>query len=168
MSERLPTTRSCFTSLVRARFRPHSLRAAVAHLVLVSRILRSLLLITAVATSAIAQRIEPPQTRGTYHAAAYPTKSGVYRHKGWRYVYEVEAPGTRSERRIGRLFLEDREISGFAGEILEEYLGRFVYFGTSGYNRGWLNTLTYDRPVFEGDSITVTSTVKRLLPRENK
>jgi hypothetical protein len=125
-----------------------------------------MLLVAALATSAVAQRMEPPQTRGIYHAAAYPTKPGVYRHKGWRYVYEVEAPGTRSERRTGRLFLGDREITGFTGEILEEYLGKFVYFGTSGYNRGWLNTLSYGRPVFEGDTIVVTPAAKSLLPRK--
>jgi hypothetical protein len=130
--------------------------------------LRSLLLAAAVATSAVAQRIEPPQTRGIYHSAAYPTKPGVYRHKGWRYVYEIESPGTRSERRTGRLFLEDREITGLAGEILEEHLGRFVYFGTHGYNRGWLNTLTYDRPVFEAATIHVTPAAKSLLPRKKE
>jgi hypothetical protein len=130
--------------------------------------LRSLLLAVAIATSAVAQRTEPPETGGTYHSAAFPTKPGEYRHKGWRYVYEVEAPGTRSERRTGRLFLEGREIIGFAGEILEEYLGKFVYFGTSGYNRGWLNTLTYDRPVFEGDTITLTTSAKTLLPRKTQ
>jgi hypothetical protein len=125
--------------------------------------LRSLLLSVALVASAVAQRMEPPQTRGIYHSAAYPTKPGVYRHKGWRYVYEIEAPGTRSERRTGRLFLGDREITGSAGELLEEYLGKFVYFGARGYNRGWLNTLTYDRRVFEGDTVTITSAAKSLL-----
>ena len=111
----------------------------------------ALLCLALLATSAVAQRVEPPRERGTYHAAAFPTKLGVYRHKGWRYEYIVEDRGTRSERRIGRLFLEEREVTGAPGELLEEYLGRFLYFGTAGYNRGWLNTLTADRPVFEAD-----------------
>ena len=114
-----------------------------------------------------AQRMEPPAQRGIYHSAAYPTKPGTYRHKGWRYEYSVEAAGTRSERRTGRLFLEDREVSGQVGEILEEFVGRFVYFGDTGYNRGWLNTLTYDRPVFEKD-VKLTSAAKELLPHGDR
>ena len=111
----------------------------------------ALLCLALFATSAVAQRVEPPRERGTHYAAAFPSKPGVYRHKGWRYEYIVENRGTRAERRIGRLFLEQREVTGAHGELLEEYLGRFLYFGTAGYNRGWLNTLTADRPVFEAD-----------------
>jgi len=137
---------------------------AVAYFFLVRPMLRALLIASLLATPIFAQRIESPHTRGIYHAAAYPTKPVVYRHKGSRYLYEIQDAGTKSERRTGRLFLDDHEITGSTGEILEEYLGKFVYFGMTGYNRGWLNTLTYDRPVFEHDMISVTPAAKSLLP----
>jgi hypothetical protein len=129
--------------------------------------LRALFLSIIVTATAVAQRVEQPRVRGTYHAAAFPTKPGVYRHKGWRYEYVVEDRGTRSERRIGRLFLEEREIIGQAGELLEEFLGRFVYFGASGYNRGWLNTLTQDRPVFDADG-SLTAAARQTLPQRTQ
>jgi hypothetical protein len=119
-------------------------------LCLVRPVHRALSFLMIVSATTFAQRVEPSRERGVYHAAAFPTKPGVYRHKGWRYDYTVEERGTRSERRVGRLFLDEREVTGARGELLEEFLGRFVYFGTSGYNRNWLNTLTYDRPVFDG------------------
>jgi hypothetical protein len=126
---------------------------------------RALSLLIIVSATAFAQRVEPPRERGIYHATACPAKPGVYRHKGWRYEYSVEAGGTRSERRVGRLFLEDREITGTPGELLEEFLGRFVYFGPGGYNRGWLNTLTYDRPVFD-DAGSLTPAAREALPQK--
>jgi hypothetical protein len=128
---------------------------------------RALLLLIVVSATAFAQRVEPPRERGVYHAAAYPTKPAVYRHKGWRYEYAVEAAGTKSERRMGRLFLDEREVTGSPGELLEEFLGRFVYFGSSGYNRGWLNTLTYDRPVFD-DAGLLTPAAREALPRKTQ
>ena len=132
--------------------------------ILVRPMHRTLSLLIVLAATTLAQRVEPPRERGVYHAAAYPTKPGVYRHKGWRYEYAVEAVGTRSERRIGRLFLEEREVTGTPGELLEEFLGRFVYFGGTGYNRGWLNTLTYERPVFD-DAGSLTPAAKKLSRR---
>jgi hypothetical protein len=115
--------------------------------------------------TAWAQRIEPPQERDIYQAAAFPTKPGVYKHKGWRYEYTVENSGTRSEKRVGRLFLGGEEVKGAPGEILEEHLGRFVWFGVNGYNRGWLNTLTYDRPVFDNAG-SLTPAARALLPSD--
>jgi hypothetical protein len=98
-------------------------------------------------------------------------KTGVYHYKGWRYVYEIAAPGTPSECRTGRLFLGDREMTGTMGQTIEttgpagEILARFAYFGAAGYNRGWLNTVTSDQAVFEQDTITFTYTAKKLLFR---
>jgi hypothetical protein len=81
----------------------------------------------------------------------YPTKAGEYSNKGWKYVYEIQSKGTRSERRIGKLFLNGEEVKGEIGELNQEPIGFFLYFGEGGYNRGWLNTLTYDQGVFDDE-----------------
>ena len=81
----------------------------------------------------------------------FPAKAGEYTSKGWKYVYEVKLKGTRSEKRIGRLFLNGKEIKGKISELHQEPIGIFIYFGESGYNQGWLNTLTYDKSVFAED-----------------
>ncbi len=82
--------------------------------------------------------------------AAFPTKPGTYVRGALRYEYTVLAAGSRSERRRGRLFEGDQEIVGRPGEIRDTALGRFAYFGDApgAYRAGWLNTLTYDKPVF--------------------
>lgn len=107
--------------------------------------------------------------RSSAGAASFPTKQGVYIHKQWKYEYIIEKPGTRSEKRIGKLFLEGKEIKGDVGELLQENFGHFIYFGAAGYNQGWLNTLTYDRPVFSDDG-GVSEAARPLLvsKRENK
>ncbi len=81
----------------------------------------------------------------------FPTKAGEYSHKGWKYVYEIQHKGTRSEHWIGRLFLNGKEVKGEIGELNQEPIGFFLYFGEHGYNQGWLNTLTYDHEVFGKD-----------------
>lgn len=132
---------------------------------------RVVLFALAMAASAFAQRIEPAQTPAFYQAATYPTKPGVYHYKGWRYVYEIEAGGTPCECRIGRLFLGDQEIPGSLQRLVKttgrdgEFVQAFAYFGDTGYNRGWLNTLTSDQPVFEQGTMTLTSAAKKLLFR---
>ena len=78
----------------------------------------------------------------------FPAKAEEYTHKGWKYVYEVQQKGTRSEKRVGRLSLNGKEIKGKVGELGQEPLGIFIYFGEVGYNQGWLNTMTYDKAVF--------------------
>lgn len=85
--------------------------------------------------------------------AAFPTRPGTHTAGEWRYEYTVSAPGTRSERRCGRLFESGVEIVGKLGEVRETPLGQFAYFGPEDrrYNAGWLNTLTYDKPVFGVD-----------------
>jgi hypothetical protein len=107
--------------------------------------------------------------RAKPNAAGFPTKPGEYIHKQWKYVYEIQHPGTRSEVRIGRIILDGKPLTGESGELLQELFGHFIYFGDQGYNRGWLNTLTYDRPVFDAEG-NLTEEARSLLPRstENK
>lgn len=87
---------------------------------------------------------------GSPPAASFPTRPGIYAGDVWRYDYSVTAPSTRSERRIGRLFWKGDEMTGAIGEVRTTSLGQFAYFGRDpkAYNRGCLNTLAYDRPVF--------------------
>lgn len=101
----------------------------------------------------------------------FPAKAGKYTHKGWEYVYEVELKGTRSEKRTGRLFLNGKEIKGKIGELSQEPIGIFIYFGETGYNQGWLNTLTYDEAVFAEDGSPtpgVTSLLQALRAKKTK
>lgn len=94
-----------------------------------------------------------------HRPAAFPTKPGSYTLGKWRYDYTVTLRGTRSECRSGCLYEGGAAITGAPGEIRETPLGRFVYFGSNDppaggppyYNSGWLNTITYDRPVFGPD-----------------
>jgi hypothetical protein len=105
--------------------------------------------------------------RSQPNVAGFPTKPGEYIHKQWKYVYEIQNPGTRSEVRIGRLTLEGKPLVGEPGELLEELFGRFIYFSDRGWNRGWLNTLTYDRPVFDKDG-NPTDEARQILTKEPK
>jgi len=100
--------------------------------------------------------------RAPYHAASFPTKPGEYIHKQWKYIYIIENEGTRSEKRIGKLYLEGKEVKGDQGELLQEHLGIFVYFGEIGFNQGWLNTLTYNQPVFDKNG-EITADVRAML-----
>ena len=99
---------------------------------------------------------------------AFPAKSGESSHKGWKYIYEIKFKGSRSEKRIGRLFLNGKEIKGKIGELSQESIGTFIYFGEFGYNRGWLNTLTYDEAVFAKDGSPTPEVVSRLQAIRNK
>jgi hypothetical protein len=101
------------------------------------------------------------------NAASFPTKQGTYIHKQWKYVYEIKNEGTRSEVRIGRLFLEGKLIEGEPGELLQELFGHFIYFGDKGWNQGWLNTLTYNRPVFDSNG-HLTEKARALLPKSKE
>jgi hypothetical protein len=101
---------------------------------------------------------------------AFPTQAGEYSHKGWKYTYEVSLKGTRSERRIGRLYLNGKEVKGQIGELHQEPIGTFIYFGDEGYNQGWLNTMTYDASVFADDGAPtpeVTKLLKVLRDKQN-
>jgi hypothetical protein len=98
----------------------------------------------------------------------FPSTAGNYDQKGWHYTYKIEGPGTRSERRIGKLFFEGKEVKGKPGEVNRGPLGPLVYFGEGGYDQGWLNTRTYDRMVFKADG-TLTDEVRQLfLPAGGK
>jgi hypothetical protein len=106
--------------------------------------------------------VDKPSSSPTHLAAPplpalFPTKAGSYTVDAWRYDYSVTAPGSRSERRAGRLYKGGQEIIGTLGEVRDTPLGRFAFFGSNAwrYNLGWLNTLTYDQPVFgpEGEPL---------------
>lgn len=99
----------------------------------------------------------------------FPTKAGEYSHKVWKYVYEIQHQGTRSERRVGRLFLNGKEVKGEIGELGQEPIGFFIYFGEHGYNQGWLSTLTYDQKVFGKDGLqTMQSSALLQAARERR
>jgi len=87
----------------------------------------------------------------------FPTQPGTYKSGEWEYVYEIGNPGTQSERRTGRLLRNGVEVTGKPGEVQDTPLGQFLYFGKRPYNIGWLNTVTYDQPVFGREG--------RVLPR---
>jgi hypothetical protein len=78
----------------------------------------------------------------------YPTKPGVYETNGWKYEYAIHLKGSRSESRTGRLFFNGREITASHGAVTNTPLGRFRFHQWA-YERGWLNTLTRDYPVFD-------------------
>jgi len=105
--------------------------------------------------------------RAKPNVAGFPTRPGEYTHKQWKYVYEIQNPGTRSEIRIGKVFLEGKPVTGATGELLQELFGHFIYFGDRGWNRGWLNTLTYDRPVFDAEG-NLTDDARALLPKSTE
>ena len=111
-------------------------------------------------------RIRSEPVRTEPNVAGYPTKQGTYIHKQWKCMYEIKNEGTRSEVRIGSLFLEGKPVEGDAGELLQELFGHFLYFGKEGYNQGWLNTLTYNQPVFDSNG-DLTEGARSLLPMKN-
>jgi hypothetical protein len=98
----------------------------------------------------------------SYHATKFPTNPGEYIYKQWKYIYIIKNKGTRSEQRIGKLFLDGKEVKREKGELLQEYLGFFMYFGDIGFNQGWLNTMTYDTPVFVDDKFELTPDTKKI------
>jgi len=94
--------------------------------------------------------------------AGFPTAPGTYEADGWRYTYVVEGKGTRSERRIGTLFRDGKQVTGDVGDTQETPLGRFALFPAGAYDSGWVNTRTYDRPVFDSSGDLLPG-VRRLL-----
>ena len=80
----------------------------------------------------------------------FPTKAGTYTSGDWEYTCTIEHEGTRSEKRVGALRHGGSEVTGSVGEFKETPLGKFLWF-ESEWNRGWLNTLSGDRPVFADD-----------------
>lgn len=87
----------------------------------------------------------------TPRTASFPTKAGTYESGPWKYIYHITSKGSRSERRHGQLFQKGLPVPGTLGDVRDNPLGRFVYFGDKpqNYSRGWLNTLSYDKPVFD-------------------
>jgi hypothetical protein len=97
-----------------------------------------------------AVRVEDLEVAARSSKVGFPTEPGIYESQAWRYQYSIELSGTRSERRVGELFENGMRLEDAPGQILETPLGRFAFFAFP-YNQGWLNTLTYDRPVFTED-----------------
>ena len=85
-----------------------------------------------------------------------------FTHNEWEYVYEIQSKGTRSEKRIGRLYQNGKEVKGEIGDLCQKPIGIFVYFGESGYNRGWLNTMTRDQKVFTKKTVLTPKVVELL------
>jgi serpin B len=81
----------------------------------------------------------------------FPTRPGTYEAGEWEYTYAIESPGSRSETRIGALKQAGKAVAGKKDEVLDTPLGRFK-FHDARYNKGWLNTLTFDTPVFKEDT----------------
>ena len=84
----------------------------------------------------------------------FPTRPGTHEAGEWRYTLDGD-PASDSESLVlnGRLFRDGQEVFGRIGEVTETPLGTFVYFGkrhqVSHWNCGWLNTCTYNDPVFD-------------------
>ena len=99
----------------------------------------------------------------------HPTAAGDYENKNWKYSYKVESKGTKSERRIGMLFFEGKPVVGKIGEVRKTPWGNFIYFGKNNrWNQGWLNTLTYDQPVFGKDGKPTKKICERLTALQPK
>jgi len=94
--------------------------------------------------------------------AGFPTAPGEYEKNGWGYTYAITGKGTRSERRVGTLFRGGKQVAGDVGDTQETPLGRFALFPAGTYDSGWINTRTYDRPVFDSSG-NLLPEVRRLL-----
>lgn len=93
----------------------------------------------------------------------FPTKPGSYSHQEWKYTYQILHPGTRSEQRIGTLFFQGKQVKGgIIGELLDEPIGKLCDFGETGFNRGWLNTLTGDRAIIDKDGNPTAACAKAI------
>ena len=77
-------------------------------------------------------------------------------------MYVITNKGTRSETRIGKLYQHGALVTGKIGQIRSTAVGVFTLFPAARYNRGWLNTRTYGRPVFRPDG-TLLPEVKDIL-----
>ena len=95
-----------------------------------------------------------------------PTQTGEYTSGPWTYSYKIEAKATRSEGRRGRLTYKGIELRAPLGTILVTPFGRLLQLlppEIKGWGAGgWVNTLTYDRPVFKADG-TLTDELARQL-----
>ena len=105
-------------------------------------------LLVAVVACCLLTYAEDGKTEGVPATAKFPAKAGTYVQGEWTYVYGIRAKGSRSERRMGSLFFRGFPVEGHIGAVKDTPLGKFVYW-TGSWCSGWLNTLTYDRPVFD-------------------
>lgn len=57
---------------------------------------------------------------------------------------------------------------GKVGDLVDEPIGRFAYFGeNNSWNQGWLNTRTYDKPVF-GPASNLTSEMEKFFEKRRR
>ena len=91
----------------------------------------------------------------------HPSKAGTYISGDWTYVYGVAAKGSRSERRMGSLFLRGFPVKGHVGSVKDTPFGRLIYW-EGHWNSGWINTMTYDKPIFDSKG-EVSKDIKRQL-----
>jgi len=86
------------------------------------------------------------------NGAGYPTKPGTYSvdcdDGKWIYKYVIAHRGTRSEKRRGRISINGKTVAGRHGDVRYTPFGKLLYLDLPFYS-GWLNTLTYDSPVFD-------------------
>ena len=94
--------------------------------------------------------------------ASHPTKAAAYVVGAWKYEYAITSPGTKSEGRRGRLFHASKELFAPDGTVVTTPVGKFMFFALPppGVQRiwgedGWLQTLCYDKPVFNDDGSVV-------------
>jgi hypothetical protein len=79
----------------------------------------------------------------------YPTKAGTYEKDGWKYIFEGDTfSDSQSAKCHGRLFRSGEELQGQVREVIDTPLGKFM-FCAGAYNRGWLNTCTYEVRLFD-------------------
>jgi hypothetical protein len=95
-------------------------------------------------------------------AASHPTKAGTYVVGHWIYEYSITSPGTKSEGRHGKLFHAGKELTAPDGTVVATPVGKFMFFALPPPNvhriwgaDGWLQTLCYDKPVFNSDGSVV-------------
>jgi len=116
----------------------------------------SLALLFVVACVTLPACTPPREFHGAKRPCDFPTRPGTHEHGSWKYILDGD-PASTCESLVlnGRLFRDDKEIVGAIGDVIDTPLGTFAYFGTrhqlSHWNCGWLNTCTYNDPVFDAE-----------------
>jgi len=95
-------------------------------------------------------------TMPDHRRCAFPTRPGIYEQWEWKYVLHGD-PSSNSQSSVvgGQLYRSGVEVVAEIGQVMDTPLGKFAYFGrekeADHYNWGWLNTCTYNDPVFDAN-----------------